>query len=88
MCNSHSLWKKGMFFTGETLSIDDEEIVKHLEQENYWCLQQKIPKILIEDFPNEKGYFILWELSINEDLHSSRILPIFINEDMKLRPCR
>ena len=86
MCNSYSLWKEGKFFTGETLSIDDEEIVKHLEQENYWYPQQKIPKILIKDFPNEKGYFILWELSINEDLHSSRILPIFINEDMKLRP--
>lgn len=86
MCNSYSLWKEGKFFTGETLSIDDDEIVKHLEQENYWCPQQKIPKILIKDFPNEKGYFILWELSINEDLHSSRILSIFINEDMKLRP--
>ena len=86
MCNSYSLWKEGKFFTGETLSIDDDVIVKHLEQENYWCPQQKIPKILIKDFPNEKGYFILWELSINKDLHSSRILPIFINEDMKLRP--
>jgi hypothetical protein len=29
---------------------------------------------------------MLWELSINEDLHSSKILPLFINEDMTLRP--
>lgn len=86
MCNSYSLWRENKLFIGSNIAIDNEEITKHLEQENYWSLQQKIPSMFIKDFPNEKGYFILWELSINEDLHSKKILPIFINENMKLRP--
>ncbi len=86
MCNSYSIWKKGKFFINNNITMDSEEVKKHLEQENYWSLQQKVPSIFIEDFPNEKGYFILWELSINDNLHSKKILPIFIKKDMKLRP--
>lgn len=86
MCNSYSMWKEGKFFIGDNITVDSEEVTKHLEQENYWSLQQKVLSIFIEDFPNEKGYFILWELSINDNLHSKKILPIFIKEDMKLRP--
>lgn len=71
---------------GENLNINDEKIAKHLDQENHWSRGEKIPTIFIEDFPNEKGYFCLWELSINDDLHSRRILPIFINDDMVFRP--
>ncbi len=86
MCNSYSIWKKGKFFINNNITMDSGEVKKHLEQENYWSLQQKVPSIFIEDFPNEKGYFILWELSINDNLHSKKILPIFIKKDMKLRP--
>ncbi len=86
MCNSYSLWKEGKFYLDEDISIENREVSKHLEQEDHWHLGQKIPLIFIEDFPNEKGYFMLWELSINEDLYSSKILPLFINEDMTLRP--
>lgn len=86
MCNSYSLWKKGKFYLDEDISIENKEVSKHLEQGNHWHPGQKIPSIFIEDFPNEKGYFMLWELSINEDLHSSKILPLFINEEMTLRP--
>ena len=86
MCNYYNLWKKEEFFTGSNLSINDIEISKHLNQDNYWAKGEKIPLIFIEDFPNEKGYFSLWELSINDDLQSRKILPVFINDEMIYRP--
>ena len=86
MCNYYSLWKEGKLFLGENININDEEVVKHLEQENHWSRGERIPSVFIKDFPNEKGYFCLWEMSINDDLHSRRILPIFINDDMIYRP--
>lgn len=86
MCNYYSLWKDGKLFLSENISINDEEVVKHLNQESYWTREQSIPSVFIKDFPNEKGYFFLWELSINDDLHSRKILPVFINENMVFRP--
>ena len=86
MCNYYSLWKEGKLFSNENISINHEEVVKHLNQENYWTKGQKITSVCIEDFPNEKGYFFLWELSINDDLHSRKILPMFINENKVYRP--
>ena len=86
MCNYYSLWKEGKLYSNENISINHEEVVKHLNQENYWTKGQKITSVCIEDFPNEKGYFFLWELSINDDLHSRKILPMFINENKVYRP--
>ncbi len=86
MCNYYSLWKDGKLFLSENISINDVEVVKHLNQESYWTREQSIPSVFIKDFPNEKGYFFLWELSINDDLHSRKILPVFINENMVFRP--
>ena len=40
----------------------------------------------IQNFPNEAGYFMLWELSISNDSDDKRIIPIFINENFVLRP--
>lgn len=40
----------------------------------------------IEDFPNEAGYFILWELSVADDQRSVRTIPVFVNENMVVRP--
>jgi len=40
----------------------------------------------IKNFPNEAGYFMLWELSISNDESGKRILPIFVNENFVLRP--
>ena len=42
--------------------------------------------IQIDNFPNEEGYFMLWELSISEKESGKRILPIFVNSAMLLRP--
>ena len=34
----------------------------------------------IEDFPNEDGWFMLWELSIADDRRSTRVVPVFVND--------
>lgn len=62
------------------------EITKHLKTD---IIQDRFSPILsvgIKDFPNEEGYFMLWELSISDDGNSSRILPIFVNKSFILRP--
>ncbi|WP_352418697.1 helicase-related protein [Proteiniborus sp.] len=86
MLNSYNLWKNGKMILLHNININDEEVIMHLNQDNYWSKEEKIPSITIKDLPNEKGYFSLWELSINDDLQSRKILPIFINDDMIIRP--
>lgn len=70
----------------DRISIGDEEITKHLKTE---ILQDRTSPLLcisIVNFPNEAGYFMLWELSISEEESGKRILPIFVNDNMILRP--
>lgn len=86
MCSAYSLWKGYNPSLVNELSLENEEIVKHLEQELKWSKGEGIPRIDIYDFPNERGYFSLWELTINNDVHSRRILPMFVTENMLLRP--
>jgi hypothetical protein len=47
---------------------------------------EKVPNVRIAGFPNETGYFMLWELSVSSDEQSRRFIPIFINESFILRP--
>jgi len=86
MLNAYSLWKYNKLNIFDNVNINDEEVIKHLNQEMYWSIDENVPLICIKDFPNEIGYFSLWELSINDDLHTRRILPIFITEDLVFRP--
>ena len=70
----------------DRIGITDAEITKHLKMD---IIQDRFSPILsveIEDFPNEEGFFMLWELSISDDDNSQRIIPIFINKDFVLRP--
>ncbi|MCF0176016.1 MAG: hypothetical protein HUJ94_04190 [Bacteroidales bacterium] len=70
----------------DRISIGDEEITRHLKAE---LVQDRVSPMLsvgIANFPNEAGYFMLWELSISDDENDKRILPIFVNEQMVLRP--
>ena len=70
----------------DRIGITDAEITKHLKMD---IIQDRFSPILsveIEDFPNEEGFFMLWELSISADDNSQRIVPIFINKDFVLRP--
>lgn len=70
----------------DRISIADEEITQHLKTELVQDRTAPFMSIQIDNFPNEEGYFMLWELSISEKESGKRILPIFVNSAMVLRP--
>lgn len=70
----------------DRIGITDTEITKHLKMDIIQDRFSPILSVRIEDFPNEEGFFMLWELSISDDDNSQRIIPIFINRDFVLRP--
>lgn len=63
----------------DRISIADEEITQHLKTELVQDRTAPLMSIQIDNFPNEEGYFMLWELSISEKESGKRILPIFVN---------
>ena len=67
-------------------SINDAVILKHLKKEIQQDTESPILNVSIRDFPNEKGYFMLWQLSVSADSHGQKIMPIFINSNFVLRP--
>lgn len=70
----------------DRISIADEKITQHLKTELVQDRTAPLMSIQIDNFPNEEGYFMLWELSISEKESGKRILPIFVNSAMVLRP--
>lgn len=70
----------------DRISIADEEITQHLKTELVQDRTAPLMSIQIDNFLNEEGYFMLWELSISEKESGKRILPIFVNSAMVLRP--
>ena len=70
----------------DRISINDEEIIQHLRTEIMQDRTSQLMSVGIKDFPNETGYFMLWELSISEEESGKRIIPIFVNENFLLRP--
>ncbi len=70
----------------DTYGINDERIIKHLKKEIRQDEHSKILSISIKDFPNEKGWFMLWHLSVAPDGTGGKTIPVFINENGVLRP--
>lgn len=70
----------------DRISIGDEEITKHLRTEILQDRTNPLLSVSIANFPNEAGYFMLWELSISDDESGKRIIPIFVNDARILRP--
>lgn len=61
----------------DRIGMTDAEITRHLKTD---IIQDKFSPILsvgIKDFPNEAGYFMLWELSISDDKSNQRVIPVF-----------
>ena len=67
-------------------SINDERITKHLKKEIRQDENSKLLNIKIKDFPNEKGWFMLWHLSVAADGSGGKTVPVFINDNGILRP--
>lgn len=70
----------------DRISINDEMITKHLCGSIVQDHTKQLMSVVIRNFPNEAGYFMLWELSVSEDTQDMRIIPIFVNESYVLRP--
>ena len=70
----------------DTYGINDERIIKHLRKEIRQDEHSRLLNISIRDFPNEKGWFMLWHLSVAPDGTGGKTIPVFINENGVLRP--
>lgn len=86
MLTYYESWQGNDIHLIDRISINDEEITQHLRTEIIQDRTSQLMSVGIKDFPNEAGYFMLWELSISEEESGKRIIPIFINEDFLLRP--
>ncbi len=86
MLNYYECWQGRQLGLIDHISIDDEEITKHLKTVILQDKKSPILSVSIANFPNEAGYFMLWELSISEKESDRRVLPIFVNDKMVLRP--
>jgi len=82
----YSFWQGQDLKLIDRISIADEEIIRHLRTDIIQDHKAKILNVGISDFPNEAGYFMLWEMSISNDPEDCRIIPIFINDKFVLRP--
>lgn len=79
-------WKGHDLHLIDRISINDVEIIKHLRTSIVQDHSSQLLSVGIKDFPNEAGYFMLWELSISDEESGKRIIPIFVNEGFILRP--
>lgn len=70
----------------DRIGMTDTEITRHLKTDIIQDRMSPILSVGIKDFPNEEGYFMLWELSISDGESSKRFVPIFVNKDFVLRP--
>lgn len=88
MLHYYDAWqgKESTMLELEHIGINDEKITRHLNTEILHDRQNSSLSVEIEEFPNESGYFMLWELSITDSRSDVRIIPVFINDDLVLRP--
>lgn len=74
------------YFPVKNFSINDSQILEHLNKETKYVFEAGILSVDIRDFPNEKGYFLLWEISLTDKPNAKKIIPVFVNENYVLRP--
>lgn len=86
MVTYYENYKGNPYLPIENFSINDPVIVGHLNKEIEQDLGGQLLNVSIKDFPNEKGYFMLWRISLTPDSQGQKIIPIFINQDFILRP--
>lgn len=86
MLTYHEHWRGREVRLIDGISVADEQIAKLLRSSFKQDLSSQLLSIGIESFPNEEGYFMLWELTIANDSEATRTVPIFVNKDFVLRP--
>lgn len=86
MLTYYNLWQGHDVHLIDHIGITDEEIVRHLKTNINQDRKKPLMSVGIMDFPNEAGYFMLWQISISNEEDERQIIPIFINDDFVLRP--
>lgn len=86
MVTYYENYKGNPFLPIENFSINDPIIFEHLNKEIEQDWRMPLLSVSIKDFPNEKGYFMLWKISLISDSREQKVIPIFINCDFILRP--
>lgn len=82
----YSKWKGESFSLTAPINITNTTVREHLDRELLQDTQSPLLSVAIDDFPNEAGYFMLWEISTSADKAERKMIPIFINKDFILRP--
>lgn len=79
-------WQGNEMTLIDRVGINDTRVTQHLSPD---IVQDRLSPLLsvgIKNFPNEAGFFMLWELSLTDKDSDQRIIPIFVNENFVLRP--
>ena len=79
-------WQGNEITLIDRIGINDAKVTRHLQED---IMQDRFSPLLsvgIKNFPNEAGYFMLWELSLTDNDNDRCIIPVFVNEKMVLRP--
>ena len=81
-------WKGNLstFNLLDQVGINDPRVTKHLTEEILQDRHSPVMSISIDNFPNEEGFFMLWKLSLSDKAEDQRVMPIFVNKDLTLRP--
>ncbi|NSW92058.1 MAG: DEAD/DEAH box helicase family protein [Firmicutes bacterium] len=72
-------------FELSSIDLNNERVKDMLRSVPVWVKTSKIPVLEIPGCSNEKGYWSLWEISINESSNNRQIFPLFINENGIIR---
>ena len=86
MLTYHEHWRGREVQLMDRIHIADDKIAKLLKVDVRQDLKSQLLSVGIADFPNEAGYFMLWQLEIGNESEGSRIVPIFVNQEFVLRP--
>lgn len=79
---SHGVFK----LITEKYSLTDSEIIQHLKKDLEQDIHSPVFNLVIQNMPYEKGYFMLWQLSLSSDSQDQKTIPIFINDAGIIRP--
>lgn len=67
------------------IDLNNQQIKSMLKNMPIWVKSHKVPVVELAEVSNEKGYWSLWEVSINESDTNKQIFPLFINESGIMR---
>ena len=68
------------------MSLNNPLIENHINKDLEWHILDSIPKFSIRNFPNEDGYFSIWQISLGEERQYREYIPLFLTKKMLYRP--